>query len=444
MNNIFVIGLDKLNHRWLQRLPNASQYHFHQLLTFEQLQQGPDVPITRLIDEAEARLASFEGSIDAIVSYWDFPGTLLVPILTRRFNCPGPTLEATLKCEHKYWSRYEQAKVTDACPAFEAVNPYDDDAFEKLSLEFPYWVKPVKSFLGHLSYRIKNEADFRQAMPVIRQKIPRIGEPFNHILGLADLPEAIVAVDGYHCLAEADIWGTQGTLEGYVHDGKLHSHGVVDSICYPGTTVFSRLEYPSRLPAEVQQRVADIVETVIHHLGYEDRPFNVEFFWDQVNDKLWLLEINPRVSQSHALLFEQVDGVSNFHVPVELALGNTPTIPHRAGPAGCAAKFSVRAFRDGIVRSVPTAGQCHHVEALLPGTVVEVTVRPGDRLSALLSQDSYSYLLAEIIIGAPDQAQLLERYEQCLRLLPFVIEDIAEPVPTLEMGQHENRGANAA
>ncbi|MFA9477505.1 acetyl-CoA carboxylase biotin carboxylase subunit family protein [Phycisphaerales bacterium AB-hyl4] len=443
MNNVFVIGLDPLNHRCLQRLPYASNCHFHQLLTFEQLQQGAKVPVESLIREATDRLDRFTGTIDAILSFWDFPGTLLAPILARRFGCASPSLEATLRCEHKYWSRCEQSKATDACPRFEAVNPFDNCAFEKLTLATPYWIKPVKSFLGQLSYRVNDEHDFNIAVASIRDKLPRLAEPFNHILAMVELPPEIAAVDGRHCIAEASVQGWQATLEGFLHAGRLHSHGIVDSICYPGTSVFHRLQYPSRLPEPVQRRVEAIVEAVLRQIGFEDWPVNVEFFWDAVTDRLWLLEINPRVSQSHAILFEQVDGVANFHVLVELALRRLPEMPQQLGRAACAAKFSLRAFHDGVVCHVPSAEDCLRVEHLFPGAVVELMVRPGDRLSTLLSQDSYSYLLAEITLSAPDEAQLLERYEQSVRMLPFGIGEVGQPTRIREW-PHENRRAPAA
>jgi hypothetical protein len=38
-------------------------------------------------------------------------------------------------------------------------------------------------------------------------------------------------------------------------------------------------------------------------------------------------------------------------------------------------------------------------------------------------QDSYSYILANIYVGAQDEAELIEKYQRCVRALPFDIDD---------------------
>ncbi len=70
--NIFVIGLDEANLPTLQAVPDAQQYEFHPLLTIEELQHG-EVSVAELFEKAQKVLDAFDGSIDAIVGYWDFP-----------------------------------------------------------------------------------------------------------------------------------------------------------------------------------------------------------------------------------------------------------------------------------------------------------------------------------------------------------------------------------
>jgi hypothetical protein len=40
----------------------------------------------------------------------------------------------------------------------------------------------------------------------------------------------------------------------------------------------------------------------------------------------------------------------------------------------------------------------------------------------LTGQDSYSYIIANIYIGAEDEAELTDKYERCVRALPFEID----------------------
>jgi hypothetical protein len=55
-----------------------------------------------------------------------------------------------------------------------------------------------------------------------------------------------------------------------------------------------------------------------------------------------------------------------------------------------------------------------------------VAAYEGDRLSELTNQDSYSYELANIYVGAQDEAELIEKYQRCIRALPFEIDDEEE------------------
>ena len=74
----------------------------------------------------------------------------------------------------------------------------------------------------------------------------------------------------------------------------------------------------------------DLTERVMTHIGYDNAAFNIEYFWDEVQNRVWLLEINTRISQSHCDLFEKVDGISNQQVSRPGA-GPAPGMPYRQG-----------------------------------------------------------------------------------------------------------------
>jgi hypothetical protein len=63
------------------------------------------------------------------------------------------------------------------------------------------------------------------------------------------------------------------------------------------------------------------------------------------------------------------------------------------------------------------------VQEEIPGVTVDVTAHEGDRLSELTGQDSYSYIIANIYIGAKDEAELTNKYKRCVRALPFEIDE---------------------
>jgi biotin carboxylase len=437
--NVFVIGLDASNRELLERLPVADECRFHTLLDFSQLRGVDDFPIANLLGEGERRLDEFGESIDGICTCIDFPATEFAPLIGAKRGLPGPSLEGILACNHKYWSRVLQREgAPEAVPGFVAFDPYRDDPLHDIHLNYPFWIKPLNAFRSHLGFRINHPQDFHAALPAIREELPRLAQPLGTIMKYAHLPGEIAHAGAQIMLAEQILSGRLCTAEGYVYQGEPHVYGIVDSIRVPNRSSFARYQYPSALPAGVQRRMKDVAYRVMRSVGLQDNPFNMELFYDTPRDTIRVLEINPRVSQSHAPLFELVDGTSHLQVMVDLALGRRPSEPFgpstssdadrrmRAGRYGAAAKFFLRAYRDAVVEAVPTQEDIARLEAEAPGAVVHVLVEPGTRLSELADQDAYSYELAEVYLGARNARELQARWAFARESLPFGLSDPEE------------------
>lgn len=421
--NLFVLGLETRNRSLLDGLSGLPEYQVHPLLDKKVLMGRDSDPLPWLLDRAEEALAASGERPDAITGYWDFPVSTMVPVLCERYGLPGPSLESVLTCEHKYWSRLEQRQVCDEYPGFALVdleNPQPPPG-----LRFPMWLKPVKSRSSALAFRVPGPARFHEAAAQVIEGVGRIGHAFNDALELLGdaLPPEIAAAGGAACLAEEEVTGFEITVEGYVHRGRPQVHGVIDSIMYPGTSCFLRYQYPSSVPDHVAARMTDVADRVLRRIGLDDCTFNIEFFWDPDRDRIDIVEINPRISQSHAPLFAFVDGAPNHQALVALALGREPELPYRQGRYEIAAKWFLRHFSDGYVRRAPTAEEVARVERELPGTIVDVLAGQGRRLADVPMQDSYSYELAAFYMGGRDEAELKDKYERAVELLPFEIEE---------------------
>jgi hypothetical protein len=419
--NIFVIGLDSYNLRKLQGIRHAEQYRFHSLLKYEEVVKPLDYPYESMLQKAEQQLRQFPGKIDAIISHWDFPADTMLPILCHRFGLPSPSLETVLKCGHKYWARLEQQKIIpDHIPAFCAFDPFADDPLVQIGLPFPFWVKPVKSFGSFLGFYIDSEETFYRHLPRIRKNIPRIGNAFNLALEHAELPPEVEGIGGNHCIAESIISGSrQNGPEGYIYNGQVHINGITDTVKDEADKSFTRYEYPSNWPQYMQQMSNEVTERLLSRIGLDNSAFNLEFIWDESNDNLKLIEVNPRISQSLSDMFEKVHGSSNHEVAVELALGMEPDYPRAEGRFNCAAKFMWRRYEDALVTRSPSVEEIAQVQQEFPGTEVYIEAKEGMRLSELRDQDSYSYEIAIILLGADDHQQLLQRYTRCQQLLTF-------------------------
>jgi len=417
---IAVLGADETNLDLLRGMPGHEQRTFVPVLSPDEMQRG-EVSIPDLLDNAVKALDERGAPVDAIVGFWDFPVSTLVPLLAARYGLHAAPLEAVVKCEHKYWSRLEQQQVIDDYPRFGLVDL--DEPRLPDGLRYPVWLKPVKSYSSELAFHVADDRQFTEAVAEIADGIGRLGRPFEWILDQLDLPPEIAEVGGQACLVEEALTGARAATEGYVHDGQVVVYGVLDSITYPERSSFLRHQYPSQLPEHVQRRLVDVSERVIERVGLDWTTFSVEFFCDPGSGDVRLLEINPRHSQSHAELFEDVDGFVNHRAMVELALGRDPDLPRGKGPYEIAAKWYHRRFSDGVLRRLPTPDEIAGIEREIPGVRLAPVPVEGQRLSELPAQDSYSYELTDVIVGARDEAELEDKYERAVGALNYEFGD---------------------
>lgn len=422
VKNVFVLGIDEHNQAILNDMRDADSYNFVPVLTYDEI-YGEEISFSDVLASAQREIDAFDGPVDAIIGFWDFPVSSMLPLLRARYGLPTASLEEVVMCEHKYWSRLIQQEVIEEYPRFGLVDPAQDQDPPE-GLRYPMWVKPVKSFSSVLAFGVANHDAFLEALAQIKEGIGRIGEPFDELLAHVDLPPEIARAGGQVCLAEEAIVGRQVTVEGYRRRGEVVIYGVVDSVCYENSPSFLRYQYPSSLPAEATDRLADISRRVVEAIGLEGMTFNIEYFWDPGTDAIILLEINPRHSQSHAELFADVDGMSNHEAMLRLALDRDPEFPRGQGRYAVAGKCFVRRFSDGVVVRHPSPEEIGAIERIVPATTIDLVAHAGDRLSDMHGQDSYSYQLADVYIGAADEDELRAKFDQVMAALPYEIDDI--------------------
>ncbi|XKH60055.1 ATP-grasp domain-containing protein [Halomonas sediminis] len=423
--NVFIPAMKQGQHAELETLHNAEQLNFHDLLDEQRLTTSETFSFNKLVEEARQELDAFPGSIDAIIAQWDFPTSVMVPLLCKEYGLPAASLESVLKCEHKYWSRLEQRKVIpEFVPDFCSVDPFADSPLDQVTLDYPFWLKPVKAFSSQLGFLIENDAQFHEAIEKTREGIHRLGDPFNEALAYIDVPEEIQRANGNTCIAEAIISGRQAAPEGVAFQGKFSVHGVIDQP-KEQEALYDRLEYPSSMPEHIQQQMVEASKRFLEHIGYDNGGFNVEFLWNQEEERLWVVEFNPRISQSHSQIFVMVDGMSNHAVMVDIALGRRPSLPNREGRFAVAAKcFIPYGNEDRIITRVPSREELDALAERFPGTRVQLKVEPGTRLSELPNQNPVSYHLGIIFLGAENHEQLRDHYQQCLESLHFESEPV--------------------
>ena len=292
----------------LERVPDAENYRFHQLLTIEELQVG-DIPIEDLLRKADDRLnehVESGGRVDAVVGYWDFPVSTMVPILRRRFGSRGPSLESVRQVRAQVLEPAGAARRSSTSIRGSALVDLDRTTRGRpRAWAYPMWLKPVKSFSSELAFGVDDD----DGVPRGRRQHPRGHRPGRRPVRVPARPARAPAArsprrGGRACLAEEALSGRQVAVEGYVHDGRVTIYGsstrsTTRQLELPAPPVpvhAARARAATRLPTSPSGSCGRSASTTA--------TFSIEYFYDPGTDAINLLEINPRHSQSHAELFE--------------------------------------------------------------------------------------------------------------------------------------------
>ena len=375
-----------------------------------------DFDVTRWIGET---VEQYRGRIDGVFSSSDYPGATAAAAVATDLGLPGSRPEDILRTTHKYYSRLAQrSAVPAAVPEFCLVDPELPDAEPEIG--FPCFVKPVRAAFSLFSRRIENGAALRSLL-----QSNEVREFLNYYLHMFDeLREArsSLEISGRHFLAESPLSGFQVTVEGYRHLGETVILGVVDSVMYPDSHSFARFDYPSFLGPTIQERMVSIADRAVAAVGLEETLFNVEMFYEPGRDRIWIIEINPRLCGQFADLYQKVDGINSYRIALDLATGHDPEVRHREGDWVCASSFPLRVFEPCRIESCPHPDRIRAVESAVPGTMVWTEYPPGSEITDFTSgEDGFSARYAIVNLGAQSREDLARRFEEVVSSLGFNI-----------------------
>jgi biotin carboxylase len=365
----------------------------------------------------------------AVLSHHEQFGALAAALVAERLRLPGATPESILAAQHKLHARRVLAQVApDANLRFTGLDA-GEDAPAPGNLDYPVFVKPVKGAFSVLARRIEEPDQLRAHTRFgwsERWLIHQLVEPFERVRR-ARLPQAGSA---YRMLLEEPVapQTAQFNLDGWVQDGRVHALGVVDAVMYPGTQAFMRWEHPSRLAAAVQRRALDVAQRFLGAIGYAHGFFNLEFFYDDDDDCLRVIECNPRLASQFSDLYERVHGVDAHAMALALALGGDPqSLPLRRPTARAAASLVYRAFdASGDVPPAPAGPQREALARGFPDALLFSFPKRGRSLARDFRWTG-SHRFGIVHLGGRDREHLRQNCEDASALLGW-------PAPYLDHG----------
>lgn len=417
---VLTVGLGPSDAYWLERIEHPERFRYVALGDFDQA-DNPELCRPRAFVAAAVRQARRLGERPAgVVAFDDYPASLLALAVAHELGLPGPSLASAVACSHKAWSRLLQREAASfAVPRFQVIDPHRSHRPGDLELPFPFWLKPVKSSMSYLGFRIADFADFERALVASRAGLPRYTAAFAELMSMAppSLPAKARRIGADWLIAEELLSGRQCTLDGLMQGGRVTTIGIVDSIRLPNRVSFARFDYPSALSRRLKASMAAIAERVLRRIGFDDGLFNMEFFIDG-RGRPMIIEINPRFSPQFSDLFQKVDGTLTHQYVVEIATGEPLLVTRRAGRHPIAASCVLRVDDDRLVKHAPGPRDVARVTAAIPDAHVSILAKAGERLSDL-AQDSYTFRYGLIHLGARNRADLQAKLRKARRLLRY-------------------------
>jgi len=346
--------------------------------------------------------------VSGVASTSDYPGAAAAAILAERLGLRGPSPRAVLTSGHKYLSRLSQeVSVPEAVPAFHLVDPR---AITPLPMGFPCFLKPVKGSFSVMTRRVVSRDDLSRFLhrPAVTEFLTYYVHLFDTLLRFCPPLE----IGARYFLAEELLTGTQVTVEGYASGPEIHILGVVDSVLDPRTGSFLRFDYPSHLSSELVARLSEIAARAIRHLGWTDGLFNVEMIVDPVEERISIIEVNPRLCGQFADLHLHVDGVSTYCTLIDVALGRPVT---RGGSAayGAASSFPLRIFEPSRADALPGPDHIREIEAQVPGSLIWIEGGDGHIFEDFdVLEDGQSARYGVVNVAGEDHREVLSKFRQ--------------------------------
>ena len=273
---------------------------------------------------------------------------------------PTHPVEAAERARDKHLQREACAAVGVPVPRF-LLHALDGPLPD--GVRFPCVVKPLRLAASRGVIRADNDVELAAAV----ERIRRI---------LADVAPTEASDAEWHVLIEDFIAGREVALEGLLNGGRLQVLALFDKPDPLDGPFFEESIYvtPSRLGAEIQDRVAGVTQHAVEAFGLREGAIHAELRVDA--GKPWLIELAARPIGgrcSAALRFG--DGIALEEIIVRHALGLAlPALNREAGASGV------------MMIPVPGAGTLREVRGVAAARAVplisgvDITAHPGEVL----------------------------------------------------------------
>ena len=358
---------------------------------------------------AQAVAFDAERRLDGVVGV-DDDTAVLAAAIAARLRLLGNSVSATLGSRDKHRQRQLLHAAGVPVPRFALYSSYSSPEALSREIEYPCVLKPLRLSASRGVMRADDPQGFATA--------------FRRLRAILDEPEVAACGEAArHVLVEEFIPGAEVALEGLLAEGRLRVLALFDKPDPLDGPFFEETIYvtPSRLPAAVQQAIADTTQAAATALGLTEGPVHAELRYNEQGP--WLIEIAARPIGgrcSAALRFEVGDDgahsgqLSLEEIVLRHALGmNLPAVQRERLAAGV---MMIPVPGAGVLREVRGAEGARAVPLVED---VVITANRGQRLVPPPEGTRYP----GFIFARGDSPELVEAaLREAHRQLDFIME----------------------
>lgn len=358
----------------------------------------------RAESEIEASLRSHGISLAGVLC-WKDREVELASRLASRFQLRGSSADAARRARDKAETRKALAPL-NVNPGYAVVGSRAEFLAALGSLKPPCLLKPAGNSGSRGIARVADPAD--PADPTAHVAWDEFSD-YNR-RGAGDM----FSYYADHALLEEELAGSEHSVAGLVSQGRVHVVALADKRFE--REIFMQYEnvVPSRLPAEIQEAIVDVVTRGVAAIGLTDAGFHADVMVDE-SGKPYILEIGGRLGgemiNSH-LIPLAYGGFSPYAELIRVLTGQEPPLQEAIyrHPRMCAGARIIRAPHVGSIRHI------HGVEALHKHPAVRLVLQmKGPESTVHTPQTQFKeyeliYVIAQCGLGE-DMHELLESLE---------------------------------
>ncbi len=295
---------------------------------------------------------------------WSDRDVLGTAELARALGLPGLSPEAAPAFRNKHLMRTALSAIPEYLPRFARVTSLAELERAAEHVGTPTVLKPTGAAGSIGIFEIHGPGDLRPAF----DELVAYTRPEVHPIFATSTGELIL---------EEFLTGSEHSVEGYVHEGRITLAGITDKTTLAPFHTETRHVFPSALPDTARATIARMAGAVIRELGLIDGVFHLECKWD--GERSRLVEVAARVGGDHITshLVPLATGESFYENALRVATGRPPVAATAPAQAAGVQKFlaphagTFRRF-DGLCEATAVPGLEHLVVDARPGAVVRV------------------------------------------------------------------------